>query len=70
LAKESFLVSGRHFVNDIIEEENEYKYEKKRIEINPLKTAGYGDNRDTVYINKLNTMSVLPDRNKRKATYV
>lgn len=70
LAKESYLIQGRHFINDVIEEENVFKYEKKRIEINPLKTAGFGDNRDTTYINKLNTMNVLPDRNKRKATYV
>ena len=70
MAKESYLVQGKHFLNDVIEEENAFKYEKKRIEINPLKSAGLGDNRDQAYINKLNTMNVLPDRNKRKATYV
>lgn len=46
LAKECFLVQGKHYVNEVIDEENEYKFEKKRIEINPLKTAGVGDNRD------------------------
>jgi hypothetical protein len=54
----------------VIEEENAHKYVNKRVEINPLKSAGVGDIRDNVYISKLNTMSVLPDRNKRKATYV
>jgi hypothetical protein len=70
LAKEIYLGQSKHFLNDVIDEENAYKYEKKRIELNPLKTAGLGDNRDTNYIKKLNTMGVFPDRNKRKATYV
>lgn len=70
LAKESMLLHGKHFLKEVIEEENAHKYDKKRIELNPLKTAGVSDTRDQAYINKLNTMNVLPDRNKRKATYV
>ena len=70
LAKESFLLHGKHYLSQVIDEENAYKFDKKRIEINPLKTAGVGDIRDQKYIEKLNTMTVLPDRNKRKATYV
>ena len=46
LAKESFMTQGKHYLNEIIDEENMHKYAQKRIEINPLKTAGVGDNRD------------------------
>lgn len=70
LAKESQLLQGKAFLKEVIVPENLHKFENKRIEINNLKTAGVGDYRDLNYIDKLNNMTVLPDRNKRKATYM
>lgn len=70
LAKESQLFQGRCYLQAVLDDENIKKYENKRIEINPLKTVGVNDYRDNFYIEKLNNMNVLPDRNKRKATYV
>ena len=70
LAKECQLLHGKAYIKEILEPENQFKFDNKRIEINPLKTAGVGDYRDLKYIEKLNSMTILPDRNKRKATYI
>lgn len=70
LAKETQLLQGRAFLKEILEAENTQKWEKKRLEINHMKSTGVGDYRDQAYIDKLNVVTVLPDRNKRKATYI
>lgn len=69
-AKECQLRACKSYLKEICDEDNTNKFENKRIEINLMKTAGVGDYRDQQYIQMINGMNFLPDRNKRKATYI
>jgi len=70
LAKECHVRQGTAYLNSILEEQNKQKFDGKKIELNMIKSAGLGDYMNKEYIDLINNLMVMPDRNKKKEIYV